>query len=174
MSLSIPRSRITHVLGGASLALGLIVALQLAFPSSPGDPADPAAAGGGDLAPLEELPPYVAPAFESFSEVLERPLFFETRQLPAPPEEAAVPEAPREPLLLVLEGVAISGDSRVALLRDPRGNNLVQVAEGAMHNGWTLESLEGGKAVFTRGDDVTELSIEVAPNPQAPQRRRPR
>jgi hypothetical protein len=151
MSLSIPRSRITHVLGGASLALGLIVALQLAFPSRPGDPADPAAAGGGDLAPL-----------------------FETRQLPAPPEEAAVPEAPREPLLLVLEGVAISGDSRVALLRDPRGNNLVQVAEGAMHNGWTLESLEGGKAVFTRGDDVTELSIEVAPNPQAPQRRRPR
>ena len=79
-----------------------------------------------------------------------------------------------EELLLVLEGVAISGDSRVALLRDPRGNNLVQVAEGSVHNGWTLESLEGGKAVFRRGDDVTELSIEVAPDTQTPQRRRPR
>jgi len=174
MSLPIPRSRVTHALVGASLALGLLIALQLAFPSGPGNPDDSAAGPGGDLAPLEEMQPYVAPAFESFAEVLERPLFFENRQLPAPPEEAAAPEAPREPLQLVLEGVAISGDSRVALLRDPRGNNLVQVAEGATHDGWTLESVESGRAVFKRGEDVTELSMEVAPGTPTPQRRRPR
>ncbi|MDH4108019.1 MAG: hypothetical protein OEW35_06865 [Gammaproteobacteria bacterium] len=174
MNLPLGRSQVTRALAVACGALTLVIALELAIPNSTGDSGKRVEATDVTLPPLGDLPPYVAPTFESFAEVLERPLFYEDRRLPPPPEVAQAAEAPAEPLLLTLEGIAISGDSRVALLRDTRSNSLVQVAEGASHNGWTLQSVEGGTAVFKRGDDITELGIEVTTGPGAPDRRRPR
>jgi len=174
MNLPFARSDLTRALAGSCAALAIVVALQFAFPDRAAGPESGEDSAGMELPPLDEIQPYVAPTFESFAEVLDRPLFYEDRKLPAPPEKAPVAEVPREPLQLVLEGVAISGNSRVALLRDQRSNELVQIAEGDIHDGWTLESVEGGKATFKRGDDTTELAIEVGPARNVPARRRPR
>lgn len=104
---------------------------------------------------------YVPQSFDAFSEILERPLFFADRQLPPEPRQELVAAAPPEPLRLKLEGIAIMDKSRIALLRSQVDNVLVQMAEGMTHNGWTLESVLSDKAIFTRGNDSTEIELET-------------
>ncbi len=107
------------------------------------------------------LPNYVPQSFESFAEILQRPLFYAERKLPEELKQQAVVAAPPEPLRLHLEGIAIMDDSRIALLRSPGDNQLVQMAEGMTHNGWTLESVLADRAIFKRGDDSTEIELET-------------
>jgi len=105
---------------------------------------------------------YVAPQIEDFPEVLGRPLFFRDRKLPPEPEPEVVAAAPLLPLRLKLEGVAISSDSRVAVLRNTGNNQLLQLAEGMSHDGWLLETVSADRAIFTRGAQRTELLLDAA------------
>jgi len=146
----------TQALAGAALVLGLVIAVQLVLP---GRSYDPAAA---DLPVDDSLPdfgstPFDPPSMTDLSETLDRPLFFPDRRLPVAPARA---DAPSEPLRLRLEGVAIVGDSRVALLRDTSNNQLLQLAEGMSHDGWVLEAVESGSARFARGSELTEVPLE--------------
>lgn len=109
-----------------------------------------------------ELAAFDAPAFEKYGEVLSRPLFYKDRKLPPQPRQAEPEQIPLEPLDLSLEGVAIANTSKVALLRNQNGNELIQLAEGMSHNGWVLVSVESTGAAFRRGGDVTELEIEAS------------
>ena len=80
-----------------------------------------------------------------------------------PPAEAAA--APPAPLRLKLEGIAIAGGSRVAVLRNLSNKGLVQLAEGESHEGWTLDSLSSVAATFSRdGEQRTELPLDPAGN----------
>jgi len=103
---------------------------------------------------------YVHPHIDKFAAILERPVFFKDRKLP--PKPAAEPVAPRAPIRLKLEGVAIVAEARIAVLRDLADNQLVQLAEGMSHNGWTLETVAADGAIFRRGEQVSELSLELA------------
>ncbi len=103
---------------------------------------------------------YVHPNSDNFAAILERPIFFKDRKLPA--EAIAKPAAAPAPLRLKLEGVAIAAESRVAVLRDLAGNHLVQLVEGMSHNGWTLESVNADSATFRRGGQITELTMDLA------------
>ena len=109
---------------------------------------------------LETLPTYSPPKLDSFSETLNRPLFYADRKLPPAPLAEQLVDAPLEPLELRLEGIAISGASRIALLRDIRNNDLIQMAAGMAHNGWVLESVDSGRVLFIRGEESAELNIE--------------
>lgn len=112
----------------------------------------------------ETLPVYTPPKLDSFAEILERPLFYADRRLPPSRPSEQLADAPLEPLELRLEGIAISGTSRIALLRDAQRNELIQMAEGMTHNGWLLERLESGRVLFSRGDESAELVIESRKN----------
>ena len=103
---------------------------------------------------------YVHANSDDFEAILERPIFFKDRKLPA--EAIAEPAATPAPLRLQLEGVAIAAESRVAVLRDLADNHLVQLAEGMSHNGWTLESVNADNATFRRGGQTTELTLDLA------------
>ena len=103
---------------------------------------------------------YVHPDLSRYGEALARPAFFASRQMPEPPPEQA--PAPAAPLRLRLEGVAIAGVNRVAVLRDLGSNQLVQLSLGTLHNGWKLEQLNTSSAVFTRNGTRTELSMDPA------------
>ena len=107
------------------------------------------------------LPNYIPRSFDSFSEILERPLFYADRRLPAEPRQESVAVAPPEPLRLNLEGVALMNDFKIALLRSQGSNELVQMAEGMTHNGWILELVLADKAVFRRGDASIEIELET-------------
>ena len=101
---------------------------------------------------------YVHPDLSRYSDALARPIFFASRKMPEPiPAEKP---SPALPLRLKLEGVAISGDNRVAVLRDLGHNGLVQLSLGALHNGWRLEELNKARVVFSRDGTRTELTLD--------------
>lgn len=154
---------LARALALASLGVATVLVVQVSVPASlPGT--EGVAATAAATEPVTALPVYVPPAIETFAEVLERPLFFADRRLPPEPVAEAPAAAPRAPLGLTLEGVALTSDSRVALLREVRGDTLITVAEGSSHNGWTLESVSSSGARFRRDGDVTELELEVQTN----------
>ena len=142
------------------LGLLVIAAVELSFPTQP-----PAATIVGEAAtvlPEIKVPPaYVPATLDSFTSILERPLLYADRKLPAPPPVVAAVAMPKEPLRLKLEGVALGGGSRIALLRDQTDNSLIHLAEGMSHNGWTLDLIGSDKAAFSHDSEVTELNLEV-------------
>ena len=162
MKTGIALSRPTRVLIAANGILALVVSAQLLLPAQPGT-ANTATAGDGELA----LPDFgdttiAAPPISQLVDMMERPLFYVDRRMPEPEVEAAPPPSP---LQLRLEGVAISGGSRVAVLRNLNDNGLVQLAEGESHEGWTLDSLSSVAATFSRdGEQRTELPLDPVGN----------
>ena len=153
--------RLSMLLGLTTVATVLVLAAEVAtgvrVDSAPDVDAEIADAPAASPA----LPNYVPQSFDSFSEILERPLFFADRQLPAEPKQELIAAAPLEPLRLTLEGIAIMDKSRIALLRSQGDNVLVQMAEGMTHNGWILDSVLANRAIFKRGDDSTEIELET-------------
>ena len=164
MTKGIVVSRTTRILIAANVALALIVAAELLLPSQPGT-ANAAAASEGTAA----LPEFgdtsiAAPPINQLVDMMERPLFYIDRRMPEPEVETAPPPLPT-PLRLKLEGIAIAGGSRVAVLRNLNGNGLVQLVEGESHEGWTLDALSSNSATFSRnGGQSTELPLEPVGN----------
>jgi hypothetical protein len=168
-------NRLTPYLLITCLVLAGVVALQWRIGARTGieGPAEapPAAA---------EAPPartaFVAPGIEAFSEILERPLFTAGRE---PAEEPAVatpttPAIPTAPIRLRLEGVALTPQTRVAVVRDLATNQLLRLAEGAEHQGWVVETVHAAGATLKQGQQTQELVLEVDKNPQLQGRSAPR
>ena len=159
-------NRPTQVLSAVVAVLTFAVVLELLYPARPMDvdvaSADSAAAVVPDFGDTE----FTALRFEDLADMLDRPLFFSNRKLPVPPEVEAAPVAAPTPLRLKLEGVAIAGESRVAVLRDLSNNQLIQLAEGTMHDGWTLDAVTAGGATFSRGQQISELVLEPRSGPR--------
>ena len=160
-------NRPTRLLIAANVVLALIVSAELLLPAQPGT-ANAATAGDGNAT----LPDFgdtsiAAPPISQFVDMMERPLFYMDRRLPEPEVETAPPPPPT-PLRLKLEGIAIAGGSRVAVLRNLNSNGLVQLAEGEVHEGWTLDELTSTSAKFSRGgEQATELPLDPAGNGRA-------
>ena len=153
-------NRATLALLGVCMALILVVAIELLFPTR---------IKGTELAVVEpvnaEVPTfsdsvYLPPRMQDLAEMLDRPLFFVDRKMPEMPEPTAAPVAPPAPLGLKLEGVAITAESRIAVLRNLKNNQLLQLAEGMTHEGWTLNSVTATGAVFGRGGQLANLTLE--------------
>ena len=158
MRLQLP-GRTTQALLASSAVLSLFIAMHLLFPAAP------------TVAEMRSLPDdqtslpefgseaLTPPALADLGEMLERPLFFEDRRMPEPPEDTTPPPPP-EPLMLKLQGVALTGGSRVAVLRNTSNNLILQLVEGETHDGWTLDEITTTSARFSRGAQTTELLLE--------------
>ena len=142
----------------ANAILALLILLQVSFPSAPTADAAEADSDGSALLPEFGDVALNPPAMADMPDMLERPIFFVDRKMPAPAESA--PPPPPTPLRLKLEGVALSGGARVAVLRNIANNQLVQLEEGGTHEGWVLDSLSSTSASFSRGAQVTELPLD--------------
>lgn len=163
MSARLRIRRSTQMLLAANLVVALVVALQIMQTVQP--PASVGSARDGSTAILPDFgnSRLAPPPLSQFVDMAERPLFYVERRMPEPPAEAAA--APQTPLRLKLEGIAIAGGSRVAVLRNLNGNGLVQLMEGETHNGWTLDELSSTAATFSRdGEQHTELPLEPIGN----------
>ena len=151
---------ITNILLASCLLLTLVVATQWLLPYK----IDTTTGTSSDVQVVDEIPgsaqsQYVHPHISNFPDILERPIFFSKREMPA----AMVAKAPaaRAPLRLKLEGIAINASNRVAVLRDQDNNQLVQLSVGMTHNNWLLEDLTSAHAVFRRDDDIAELTLDI-------------
>lgn len=103
---------------------------------------------------------FTAPGIAAFSEITERPLFRPERQPPPEPVQAAVARRTLSPLRLQLEGVAITPESSIALVRDLSTNKMLHLAKGMKHQGWELTDITDTVATFTRGKENQEISLK--------------
>ena len=151
----------TRLLFIAVILLALIVALELLYPARPVETEIATGAESTALLPDFGETDFSVPRFEDLGDMLDRPVFFSDRKLPEPP--AAAVAAPPAPLRLKLEGVAMTGESRIAVVRDLNSNQLLQLEEGMTHDGWALDAVSSNSATFSRGAQTTELQLEPRP-----------
>ncbi|MGB5472038.1 MAG: hypothetical protein WBQ78_01005 [Gammaproteobacteria bacterium] len=153
-------NRLTPFLLLACALMAVLVAAEWYFATQTriSDPAE-SRPGSDNAVPLTRMT-YKAPPIGMFDEILERPLFSEGRQPPAEPATSEKPVAKGPPVRLQLEGVVITPESRIVVVRDLGNNQLLQLAEGMSHQGWTVERVQSAGATFTRGEERLELALE--------------
>lgn len=100
-----------------------------------------------------------------FSDILARPLFTEGRLPYEDPEQEKVITQQTGLPKLRLEGIAISPDSRVAVVRDLTDNSLLRLAEGMIHKGWRITSVNSVEATLERGAETHKLPLELVNRP---------
>jgi hypothetical protein len=104
----------------------------------------------------------LAPA-EDFEEVLARPLFNRSRRPDltqenlqgggGASEEAAAAQ-------ISLNGVVLTGDRRIALLRLDSDPKVMHVAEGQRAGGWLIEAIRPDRIILRRGDSASEVPLD--------------
>ncbi|MET0090636.1 MAG: type II secretion system protein N [Candidatus Thiodiazotropha sp.] len=98
----------------------------------------------------------------AYREITERPLFVEGRMPPKPEENAPASAAPRAlPLKLKLEGVVITPQNRVAVIRDLSSNRLLRVTEGMNQDDRKLVQVDNASATVERGGERLTLELEI-------------
>ena len=106
---------------------------------------------------------FVPPTKSALHEILERPLFSEERAPPEVSVETAKTETIAKPanLLLQLEGIVITPDKRIVLVRDLTSDEFIKLPEGMEIKGWLMEGVNPQRALFKRGDQNKELVFEL-------------
>jgi len=155
---ALTRSTLTLLVAGFVLAV--IVVFEWLSPAQLEDFDAPVIDAQSAAVPELSGSSYMPPKLDELDEMLERPLFFSNRRMPEIPKPTATVVVPPTPLRLKLEGVAITSDSRVAVLRNLENNQLVQLAEGMKHESWTLDSVTADGASFSRGQQVSTLALD--------------
>ena len=125
---------------------------------------------------------------QSYSEILARPLFVSIRR-PLPPKfvprqrssssasarssvspppsppPLPVPVEPPKPTMhkgqFILDGIIITKDKNIALLREVTTRKMVRVELGQEINGMQIEKLERDKITFKQGDEREELVLKI-------------
>lgn len=130
----------------------------------------------------------------SYTEILARPLFVSSRRpLPSkfvprqrslssastrrpspPPSPPPVPVAiePPKPTMrkgqFILDGIIITKDKNIALLREVATRKMVRVELGQEINGMQVEKLDRDKITFKQGDEREEVILKIKTGPSQP------
>ena len=126
------------------------------------------------------------PLDQSYTEILARPLFVSsrrplppkfvprqgspsasTRRPPPPPSPPPLPVAiePPKPTMrkgqFILDGIIITKDKNIALLREVATRKMVRVELGQEINGMQIEKLDRDKITFKQGDEREEVILKI-------------
>lgn len=165
----------------AGLVLGGVLALELRrdMPTTVAPTSAPPAAPGAAVE--VDMGSYVAPPIEDYDEVLVRPLFVEGRTPPEPsaPAEESVTSKSQEGLAKFwkLEGLVLTPEARVALVRGKRDRKLLRLTEGEVFEGWEVVEFAPERILLKKGKKSEELELKTAIGPavrRAETKRRPR
>lgn len=110
-----------------------------------------------------ELREFERPAGGDFAVVVDRNVFSAKRE--PPPERVNDKEEgvePDEELRLVLSGVVLSDEERIAILSERDGTGSVRVSQGDSYRGWRLVELNHRTAIFSDGMRQAELALAFA------------
>jgi hypothetical protein len=123
---------------------------------------------GGRLAASATPSPRLTdmPPFGDFAETERRPLFVSGRRVIEPVAAPIAPPAPPSFDRGRLAGIVVTGDTRVALIRDAAGGRVRRVAEGEAIDGWIVKAISVERVVLAaeRGGSVIEISISRSPS----------
>lgn len=156
------RFRTLGLAGGLALIcviLAAVVAGQLKNEGSgPIGEAPPSVIGDREVEMA--LPRYELPPFDSFAELVERPLFSSTRRpvaaSAAPAQVAASPQG----LDITLKGVIVADDSKVAIIEPRNAAKPVRLNKGQSYQGWTLSEVDAEGVIFRQGTRAQILELD--------------
>lgn len=107
--------------------------------------------------------PFRMPPQQSFTELVERPPFTQSRRPPTVAvRTAAKVEAPRRDLKLTLIGVILHADKQVALVQKPGRQEILRLARGEKVDGWQVEGILPDRVVLSQSKNVVELELKDA------------
>lgn len=89
--------------------------------------------------------------------ILERPPFTKGRE---PSQQTSSRTLPRtRPLRLSLEGIAITSEKRIAIIKDLGTNTRIQLEEGSEYKDWILDKVDTTSIIIKRGSQSHRLSL---------------
>ncbi len=161
---------ITLVLVGGCVVLAAAAGLFASGWSGDIEPLPPAQARALALQDMSSVEAFDLGDVEQYAEIGERPLF-EADRRPPPPEidegSSGGEEdlAPPEPLDVVIGGIIVAGEMKLALLTDNKSRETMRVREGGHLEGdladWVLASIEPRKLRFEGGGEPVEMELQV-------------
>lgn len=113
------------------------------------------------LQPEFSLPPLD----QNYTDMLSQPLFVPTRR-PPPPVQVEPPKPVMNKGQFTLEGVILTKEKNLALLREIATNKVVRVEQGKEIKGIQLEKLEKRSITLKQGDDREEVVLKIPPKPR--------
>jgi len=156
------RAVLPTLLAGGCAGFGALLALELDWRSL-----DEVAAPPSHLAtaPRQETAPPTSrmPPLASLHEVVDRPLFSESRR-PAPAETPKEPAAKQPSFTLV--GIFLSVDRRQALVERGQPPRVEWISERQKLDGWTVEAIGPDRIVLVRADARQEVVVKDRPGKQ--------
>lgn len=108
-----------------------------------------------------------------YSEIIERPLFFENRQpfvyvepeKPSKQQKKKKQVKPKKTEQLSLNAVIITAGKKLAIIQTGKEKTLQRVQLGEAIEGWTLESVEPRVILLSKGNQTKELQLEIKSSP---------
>ena len=116
-----------------------------------------------------DLKEIVFPDITAFDEIIERPLFNETRlSSEAQKQEQTVVKSRKNnnqtrniQEQFSLSAVVITQDTQIAILQKGRENTLQRVSMGETIDGWTLEDVSSHSIRLVKGKETKDLELEI-------------
>jgi hypothetical protein len=105
--------------------------------------------------------PFVPVPLKSLGEITRRPLFTQGRVPPAKPDINRKLANKLSPLKLKLEGVAITPESKVAIVTDVKTKELLRLSPGMSHGNWKVAGLSEESVTIQQGPRTVTLSLEI-------------
>jgi len=136
----------------------------------------PAASGTAPVAAESPALGELLEPMDAYAEIVERPLFIDTRRPPEPAPEvaaAAPPPPPPRPLRATLTSIVITPERHLALVVDHASKRSVRLAEGADFAGWQVERIENEQVIFRQGEQTQVLQLRVYEPVKLPKRAKP-
>lgn len=109
----------------------------------------------------QSFPPFMPVSIQSLAEITERPLFTEGRTPPEKPTKNKQGKRGAKPLRLKLEGVAITPESKVAIITDLQTNELLRLSQGMSHGDWKVTGVSEESVTIQQGGRETTLILEI-------------
>ena len=95
-----------------------------------------------------------------YAAIADRPLFTAGRRPTKAPPPPAQPKVGRQSLKsIVLTGILIGPDKRVALIRSAKSPKPQSLGEGATVGGWRLEKVLADRILLSAGEQTAEIAI---------------
>lgn len=142
--------------------LGLAAVLWLNPPRPAAVNATPPPAGDLDTAVSSDSVVVALPPLEEYSEIVDRPLFYQARRPPPPADEqpVAAPVAPTEEDELTLIGVMLIGTQKTALIQNQATGKVARLKVGDTLDNWQVVEVEPQRVTLLRRDgESKQLSL---------------
>jgi len=147
------------VFAATSVVLSGVILVQLQFdPIGPAPAPSPSPKAAQKTAIPGQMPT-LGPV-RKYAAIAERPLFTPGRRPTKAPPPPAQPKVGRQSLKsIVLTGILIGPDKKVALIRSAKSPKPQSLGEGATVGGWRLEKVLADRILLSAGEQTAEIAI---------------